>query len=52
MRERRTDVNIYWVPGQMVVEANGKANEMAKESVERAGTQRYPEQFVHFAHVS
>lgn len=36
----------------MGVEGNKKADEAFKEEAERAGTRKYPEQFVSLTHVS
>lgn len=52
LMERGTEVEIYWVPGHMGVEGTEKANEAAKETAERVGTQRCLEQFFSFTHVS
>lgn len=45
MTENRMTLEILWVPGNMSVEGNKNADEVAKEAAEKAGTRRCPEMF-------
>lgn len=51
LTERGVTVEIHWVLGQIGVKGNKRTNGVAKEVVEKAGTQRCPERFAALAHV-
>lgn len=50
MREQGTEAEIHSVPGHKAVKGNEKTDEAAKESTEKAGTQRCPERFASLVH--
>lgn len=44
-------MEIYCVPGHLGVEKNERADEAAKNTVEKVDRKRYPEQFSSLAHI-
>lgn len=51
LAERRTEVEVHWVPRHMGVEGNERADEAAMEPEEKAGIRRCPERFTVLTHV-